>query len=132
MIVAICKQSLRQGNVFTRVCHSVHRGKGFCLMGSASRWSVSSRVCLQEGVCLLEILHPGDQTEPQPPGIRKADGTHPTGVLSYPNIYFSMCAPKLVLVQIVDTDYYVIVVPYWLGNELFCKNQGYDYQQVAG
>ena len=42
-----------------------------------------------------------------------------------------MCVPKLVLVQIVDPDYYVIVCDL-LGNELFCKNQGYDYQRVAG
>ena len=46
------KRSLGQGNVFTPVCHSVHRGvciwEGQHLEGSASR-----------GVCIWRVLHPG-------------------------------------------------------------------------
>ena len=99
----------------------LHPG-GLSPAGSAYRkGSAYRRFCIQ-----------GVGQNPRPTsGIREADGTHPTGMLSYPNIHFSMCVPKLVLVQIVDPDYYVIVCD-WLGNELFCKNQGYDYQRVAG
>ena len=51
------KRSLGQGNVFTPVCHSVHRGRvsvwvisvqgGLCPGGSLSRW-----VSVQEDLCL--------------------------------------------------------------------------------
>ena len=82
-MITACKRNLGQSNVFTHVCHSVHRGKvsasggrdlhpgGVCLQGgsasrgsdsrgSASRGSASGgrlhlgRVCIQ-GVCLGEV-----------------------------------------------------------------------------
>ena len=55
------KRSLGQGNIFTRVCHSVHRGGGvsvwchFLLRESLSRGSLS------RGVSLREIPLPGDE-----------------------------------------------------------------------
>ena len=36
-LVTACKQSLGQGNVFTPVCHSVHRREGVCLQGFGCR-----------------------------------------------------------------------------------------------
>ena len=34
--ITVRKRSLEQGNVFTRICHSVHRGEGLC--PGLSRW----------------------------------------------------------------------------------------------
>ena len=48
------KRSLGQGNVFTPVCHSVHRG-GVYIGGSCIR----EGVCIGEWICIQEGLHSG-------------------------------------------------------------------------
>ena len=76
------KWSLGQGNIFTRVCHSVH--SGVCFWG-VSLWEgvpCSFRrgiYLLGDGVCLVEGLPTGGFTSPK---TRKTDGTHPSGMLS--------------------------------------------------
>ena len=60
---------LRQGNIFTSVCDSVHGGGGFSVGGV----SVQMGVSVQRGLCQ------GDT----PVAIRlRADGRHPTGMHS--------------------------------------------------
>ena len=62
------QRSLGQGNIFTSVCHSVHRGVGFpaCITGHMTRRSLhlgrsaSGEICIQGGVCIQgRDLHPG-------------------------------------------------------------------------
>ena len=62
------QRSLGQGNIFTSVCHSVHRGVGFpaCITGHMTRRSLhlgrsaSREICIQGGVCIQgRDLHPG-------------------------------------------------------------------------
>ena len=61
------KRSLGQGNIFTPVCHSVHRGDAW-FRGGAWSWGG-----LVPGGCLVET----------PPGTATAaGGTHPTGMHS--------------------------------------------------
>ena len=43
---------LREGNVFTRVCDSVHMEGGLCPGGSLSSESLSREVSVQGGLCL--------------------------------------------------------------------------------
>ena len=63
-IFAARKPSLRQGNIFRSACHSGHSGEEVCIQGG--------------GIC----LQGGGLGRPPPPRIRKAGGTHPTGMLS--------------------------------------------------
>ena len=63
----ITKRSLGQGNVFTPVCHSVHRGGG-----------LNFSACTGKGVGF-----------PACTGTGKAGGMHPTGMLSCLWIYLS-------------------------------------------
>ena len=73
------QRSCGQGNIFTPVCHSVHRG-GFCL---SARWDTTFPT-------LEQTPPPRDQTPPEqtPPGKQtpayglRAAGTHPTGMHS--------------------------------------------------
>ena len=46
-VITARKRSLGQGNVFTRMCHSVHRGRRSALGGSTFRAPASRGVCLQ-------------------------------------------------------------------------------------
>ena len=78
------KQSLGQGNIFTPVCHSVHRGgvpgPGGCFVpGCTCSWGVPG----PWGVCLLPRGVPGPRGMPGgDPPLRTATvagGTHPTG-----------------------------------------------------
>ena len=98
-IVTASKRSLRQGNVFTRTCHSVRgAGGGFpaCITGHMTSiqevglptWWVCLRggVCIQgqgaKGVCVQGGLHRGESTYKgglHPGGQR---GLHPGGTAS--------------------------------------------------
>ena len=70
---------LRQGNVFTPVCHSVQGGSlsrvSLCPGGSLSRWGVSFQM---GGLCPGGSL----RENPPPPIWQQAGGTHPTGMHS--------------------------------------------------
>ena len=74
------KRSLGQGNNFTSVCHSVHRG---CVPAPVG--------CLVPGECLV----PGGGLLPwrvpggDPPTATAAGGTHPTGMHSCHDITFT-------------------------------------------
>ena len=57
LLVAACKTKLREGNVFTPVCHSAHGGRGSPL------WTET----------------PVDRVPPSLPVATEADGTHATG-----------------------------------------------------
>ena len=59
-IITARKQSLRQGNIFTSVCHSFcPRGEGVCIQGGGLHWGVCRQgVCIQGGLPTA-ILHPG-------------------------------------------------------------------------
>ena len=65
VLITARKRRLGQGNVFTCVCHSFHRGKG----GLHSGGLPLGRGSASRGLS-------------SPPGTRKADSTHPTGMLS--------------------------------------------------
>ena len=69
---------LREGNVFTPVCHSVQGGVYPSMQWA--KWGCVTGVCNQGGV------GPGGCTTPTPTG-QQAGGTHPTGMLSCFIIY---------------------------------------------
>ena len=58
-LVTACKRSLGQGNVFTLVCHSVHRWVGFpaCITGHMTRGVCIGGGSAFGGVCLQGGLH---------------------------------------------------------------------------
>ena len=56
--ITVRKRSLRQGNVFTRVCHSVHRWGGVCLQGVCNQGDLPQGGLHPWGVCLQVGLHP--------------------------------------------------------------------------
>ena len=90
------KRSLGQGNIFTPVCHSVHRGGGLpqCMLGYHPTTAGTRHIPWSR--------HPPDQAPPTPPGTRhppgpgtlppgaehagrygqRAGGSHPTGMQS--------------------------------------------------
>ena len=79
-IVTARKRSLGQGNVFTRVCHSVHRGRGSAWRGggSASSGGCIQGDCLQRGrlgVWLQGGLHLGESAS-------RGVGRSPLGLLT--------------------------------------------------
>ena len=108
IFVTARKRSLRQGNVLTPVCHSVHRGAlpprrglpgglhpaGVCIQGRVciQRGSASRGVCIQGAV---------GQTPPPPPsnttgyGHREV-GTHPTGMHSCLEIVLVLCVSMVI------------------------------------
>ena len=55
---------LREGNVFTRVCDSIHREGGLCPGGSLSSESLSREVSVQGGLCLGGSLLGGPPLPP--------------------------------------------------------------------
>ena len=69
-----------EGYVFTRVCHSVHGG-GCLVLGGLLRGGL-----LQGGVASQHALR---QTPPPRETATAADGSHPTGMHSCLNYYFS-------------------------------------------
>ena len=87
---SVRKGSLRQGNIFWSVCHSVH--KEVCLQDSLHPGVLPTGegggVCLQGGVCIQGCMPvegvclQGGFGRPPSRGIRKADNTPPTGMLS--------------------------------------------------
>ena len=89
MVFTARKRNSGEGNVFTPVCHSVHRGElhpgGVCIWGGGSA-SRGVGVCIQgEGVCIQEggDLHPGGLGRPPSDTTgygQRAGGTHPTGM----------------------------------------------------
>ena len=86
-IPTVRKRSLRQGNVFTYVCHSVHREDRGWLpnmhhMSHDQGWGVG--VCIQGGGGLHASKGGGwsaSKGEGGQTGTRKVGGTHPTGML---------------------------------------------------
>ena len=106
---------LRQGNVFTRVCHSVHGGGADT--NEVFEGYVLTRVCLSTGVSapLHAGIHPPPwQTplvSPYPPGRhplaqcmlgygQQAGGTHPTGMQSCVCIFFNIQKSSRIYLQI--------------------------------
>ena len=69
-VFTACKRGMEQGNVFTPVCHSVHRGWGW--LPSMHRRSHDQGVCLQWGLHPQGGLHPrrGWVHQPKHFGIR--------------------------------------------------------------
>ena len=108
VLITTRKRSLGQGNVFTPMCHSVHRVRspsggsesrrsasgGVVLYpgGSTSRGSESGGVCIRgggsvsRGVYIQGGLHPGGLSRLPPSDTmrysQQAGGTHPTGMHS--------------------------------------------------
>ena len=88
---------LRQGNVFTPVCDSVHREGGLCLGGlcpgpgwisvwggALSRQGSVGGVSVQEGLCPEGVSVQGGLCQGDPPAAVRlcTGGTHPTGMHS--------------------------------------------------
>ena len=73
------KRSLEQGNVFTPVCHSVHRGRG---------WLPSMHHRLHDrGVCLQGVCIQGGLGRPPPPGLPLGGGKAPMRYMEYYGIW---------------------------------------------
>ena len=107
---------LPQGNVFTRVCHSVHRGVGPCMM-SLPVWLPAPLFLLGGGIFVpgpmflpgrslsRRVLDPGGRSlkEDPPPRIRKAGDTHPTGMLSF-FLFETLQVVNYIIVQAMCAD----------------------------
>ena len=70
LLITAHKRSLGQGNVFTPVCHSVHRGKGDWL---PSMHHMTRGVCIQ-GVSCIGGLHPGSWEGLHLGGLHRGEG----------------------------------------------------------
>ena len=77
------KTKLREGNVFTPVCHSVHRAGGVYL---SACWDTHTPGQTPLGKHPTGQTHTPGRTRPPgrhpPPAVTAADGTHPTGMHS--------------------------------------------------
>ena len=85
MLKHITLQKLRQGNVYTPVCHSVHKGEG--VSGSHSPGQTSPGQTFPHGQTLALGRHTpqADIPSADPPPRQTAtaaDGMHPTGIYS--------------------------------------------------
>ena len=83
IIFTTCKRSLGQGNIFTPVCHSVHRG-GICL---SACWDTTPRNhappgAMQHPLQTMHHQHPTPGAEHAGRYGQCAGGTHPTGMQS--------------------------------------------------
>ena len=70
------KRSLGQGNVFTRVCHSVHRGEGALCMISLPVW-LPGPMFLPGGLCLWSHVPSGRVSITDTPFDRDLPGQRP-------------------------------------------------------
>ena len=104
-IFTSCKRSLGQGNVFTPVCHSVHR-EALCPGG------LCPGVSVQGGSRSVR----GDTPDRDPPVRSRAGGTHPTGIHS---CFLRLCPKsrhmeKLKTIRCVDVFNYLTRTSYFI------------------